>query len=172
MGLEYRPVGSDHPGGIHGDPAHRAGIRSRDEGAREVPLAEIVLAARAARVTSWRRQVQCLTECQGAIRTAEQKLSATLREAGQAAIRADDLARRFGLTSAVPCAGTDLQGQCQLLGDAREASTLIPSAQAAIARLARETGRKCVVNAGGEKHSFPRDYPAKAGLHPSPLLNP
>jgi DNA repair protein SbcC/Rad50 len=105
---------------------------------RRLPLAEIVLAARAARMTTWRRQVQCLTECQGAIRTAEQKLSATLREAGQAAIRADDLARRFGLTNAVPCAGTDLQGQCQLLCDAREASTLIPSAQAAMARLARE----------------------------------
>jgi hypothetical protein len=105
---------------------------------RRLPLAEIVLAARAARVTTWRRQVQCLTECQGAVRTAEQKLAATLREAGQAAIRADDLARRFGLTNAVPCAGTDLQGQCQLLGDAREASTLIPSAQAAMARLARE----------------------------------
>jgi hypothetical protein len=105
---------------------------------RRLPLAEIVLAARVARVTTWRRQVQCLTECQGAIRTAEQKLSATLREAGQAAIRADDLARRFGLTNAVPCAGTDLQGQCQLLGDAREASTLIPSAKAAMARLARE----------------------------------
>jgi exonuclease SbcC len=105
---------------------------------RRLPLAEIVLAARVARETAWRQQVQCLTECQGAIRTAEQKLSATLREAGQAAIRADDLARRFGLTSAVPCAGTDLQGQCQLLGDAREASTMIPSAQAAIARLARE----------------------------------
>ncbi len=109
---------------------HRAG--------RRLPLAEIVLAARVARVTAWRQQVQCLTECQGAIRTVEQKLAATLREAGQAAIRADDLTRRFGLTSAVPRAGTDLQGQCQLLGDAREASALIPSAQGAIARLARE----------------------------------
>jgi exonuclease SbcC len=105
---------------------------------RRLSLAEEVFAARTARVAAWRRQVQCLTECQGAVRTAEQKLAATLREAGQAAIRADDLARRFGLTNAVPCAGTDLQGQCQLLGDAREASTLIPSAQAAIARLARE----------------------------------
>jgi exonuclease SbcC len=42
------------------------------------------------------------------------------------------------LTGEVPCAGTDLQGQCQLLGDARDAKALIPSAQGTIQRLGRE----------------------------------
>ena len=50
-----------------------------------------------------------------------------------------ELARRFGLTGEVPCAGTDLQ-QCQLLGDARDAKALIPSAQGTIQRLGREGG--------------------------------
>lgn len=53
-------------------------------------------------------------------------------------LRAEELAHRFGLTGEVPCAGSDLQDQCKLLGDAREAQTLIPSAKAQITRLARE----------------------------------
>jgi exonuclease SbcC len=68
----------------------------------------------------------------------QQKLSGIEREAGQAALKAEELARRFGLTGEVPCAGTDLQGQCQLLGDARDAKALIPSAQGTIQRLGRE----------------------------------
>ena len=103
-----------------------------------LPLAERVLAARTTQVGAWREEVQHLTLCQGAVRTLEQKLSGIEREAGQAALKAEDLARRFGLTGEVPCAGTDLQGQCKLLGDAREARALIPSAQGVIERLAHE----------------------------------
>ena len=105
---------------------------------RRLPLAEQILEARVARVGTWRQQVQDLNDCMGAVRAAEQRRAATLREAGQAAIRADDLGRRFALTNAVPCAGTDLQGQCQLLGDAHQARALIPDAQGVIARLAAE----------------------------------
>jgi len=59
------------------------------------------------------------------------------REAGKAALTADELARRFGLTSEVPCVGTDLQGLCKLLGDARGAGA-DPSGKGQITRLARE----------------------------------
>ena len=105
---------------------------------RRLPVAELVLQARAMRLTTSRQQLQDLNECLGTVRTTQQRLAATLREAGQAAIRAEDLGRRFGLTNAVPCAGTDLQGKCQLLGDAREARALVPGAQSVIARLAGE----------------------------------
>jgi len=57
------------------------------------------------------------------------------QDAGQAALKAEELAHRFGLTRQVPCAGTDLQGRCRLLGDAREAQALVPSAKARIADL-------------------------------------
>ena len=101
-------------------------------------MAERVLSLRSAQVGAWRQQVQRLTQCQAAKRMVQQKLSGIEREAGQAALKAEELARRFGLTGEVPCAGTDLQGQCQLLGDARDAKALIPSAQGTIQRLGRE----------------------------------
>ncbi|MBU1364542.1 MAG: DNA repair protein [Gammaproteobacteria bacterium] len=103
-----------------------------------LPMAEGVLSQRSAQVGAWRQQVQALTQCQAAKRMVQQKLSGIEREAGQAALKAEELARRFGLTGEVPCAGTDLQGQCQLLGDARDAKALIPSAQGTIQRLGRE----------------------------------
>jgi exonuclease SbcC len=103
-----------------------------------LPLAERVLSLRSAQIGSWRQQVQRLTQCQASERMVQQKLSGVEREAGQAALKAEELARRFGLTGEVPCAGTDLQGQCQLLGDARDAKALIPSAQGTIQRLGRE----------------------------------
>ncbi len=103
-----------------------------------LPMAERVLSLRSAQVGAWRQQVQRLTQCQAAKRMVQQKLSGIEREAGQAALKAEELARRFGLTGEVPCAGTDLQGQCQLLGDARDAKALIPSAQGTIQRLGGE----------------------------------
>jgi exonuclease SbcC len=45
---------------------------------------------------------------------------------------------RFGLANEVPCAGTDLQGRCKLLDDTGKARALMPSAEAAIKRLAEE----------------------------------
>jgi len=83
----------------------------------------------------------------------QQKLSGIEREAGQAALKAEELARRFGLTGEVPCAGTDLQGQCQLLGDARDAKALIPSARGTIQRL------------GGEKAAAQQELDALCGQH-------
>ena len=52
--------------------------------------------------------------------------------------RHTELKRRFGLTDEVPCAGSDLQGRCKLLGDAREAKALMPSADLQIARLGEQ----------------------------------
>ena len=92
----------------------------------------------AALTRACREQTNALTQCQAAERLAEQELAGIERDAGKAALKAEELAHRFGLTGEVPCAGTDMQGQCKLLGDAREARALIPSAKAQIARLARE----------------------------------
>lgn len=106
-----------------------------------LPLAERVLSRRTAQTLRCRQEAQRLTQCQGAGRVAEQKLAGIEREAGKAVLHAEELAHRFGLTGEVPCVGTDLQGQCKLLGDAREAQALIPSAKAQITRLAQERAR-------------------------------
>lgn len=103
-----------------------------------LPLAERVLSLRNTRTASCRQKAQHLAQCQGTERIAEQKLVGIEREAGKAALKAEELAHRFSLTGEVPCVGTDLQGQCKLLGDAREAQTLIPSAKGQITRLSRE----------------------------------
>jgi exonuclease SbcC len=115
-----------------------AGAQAVQRAELHLPMAERVLSLRSARIGHWRQQVQRLTQCQASERMVQQKLSGIEREAGQAALKAEELARRFGLTGEVPCAGTDLQGQCQLLGDARDAKALIPSAQGTIQRLGRE----------------------------------
>jgi len=105
---------------------------------RRLPLAEEVLALRSGRIAACRQQVDRLTQCQGADRLVSQKLTSIELEAGKAALRAQELAHRFGLVDEVPCAGTDLQGQCKLLGDAREAQPLIPSANGQIQALATD----------------------------------
>jgi exonuclease SbcC len=112
------------------DVVQRAGTR--------LPLAEQVLSLRLARIPACRQRVQLLAQCEGTERVVVNQIAGIEREAGKAALKADELARRFGLTSEVPCAGTDLQGLCKLLGDAREAQALIPSAKGQITRLARE----------------------------------
>jgi exonuclease SbcC len=112
-----------------------AGVQAVRHAECRLTMAERVSSLRSAQVEAWRQQVQRLTQCQAAKRMVQQKLSGIEREAGQAALKAEELARRFGLTGEVPCAGTDLQGQCQLLGDARDAKALIPSAQGMIKRL-------------------------------------
>ena len=109
---------------------HRATVR--------LPLADSVLSRRVVRTRASHEQTGALTRCQAAERLAEQKLAGIERDAGKAALKAEELVHRFGLTGEVPCAGTVLQGHCKLLGDAREAQALIPSAKAQIARLAQE----------------------------------
>jgi DNA repair protein SbcC/Rad50 len=105
---------------------------------RRAPLAGRVLSMRSARTSACRTRLQALAQIQGAERLVEQKLTGIEREAGKAALKAEELAHRFGLTAEVPCAGMDLQSRCKLLGDAREARSLVPSAKAQITRLARE----------------------------------
>ncbi|MBI5720674.1 MAG: DNA repair protein [Burkholderiales bacterium] len=101
-----------------------------------LPLAERVLAQRTEHTRLGRERAQLLARCEADIRLGEQRLAALEQEAGRAALDARDLAARFGLTGEVPCSGTDLQGRCKLLGDARAAQVLIPSAQAQIERVA------------------------------------
>lgn len=102
------------------------------------PLAEHVLALRGERIAACRQQVDQLSQCQGADRLVSQKLANIEQEAGKAALRAQELAHRFGLVDEVPCAGMALQGQCKLLSDAREAQPLIPSANGQIQTLAAD----------------------------------
>jgi exonuclease SbcC len=105
---------------------------------RRLAQAQRVHVLRRARVQASCEQVQLLTQCQGAVRLGEQKLAGLEREAGKAVLRTHELAHRFGLTAEVPCAGTDLQGRCKLLGDAHEAQALMPDASTQVARCARE----------------------------------
>lgn len=106
--------------------------------AHRLPLARRVHAQRCAATQARRDQVAELREAQSAQQLAEQRLAALEREAGKAVLQVQDLARRSGLVADVPCAGTDLQGHCTLLGDARTAQALMPSAQAVVDRCARE----------------------------------
>lgn len=102
------------------------------------PLARRIAAARVASVEHARRHVEQAARAREALVLARQRLTGIEQAAGQAALRAQELTRRFALTGAVPCSGVPLQGRCQLLGDAREAATLMPSARAEIERLTAE----------------------------------
>lgn len=113
-------------------------------GQRRLPMAEAVVQSREERLTATRTKLERLDALVANETLATQRLATIEREAGQAALKAQDLARRFGLTAEVPCVGTDLQGQCKLLGDARKARTLIPSAQTQLGRLAEEKAELAV----------------------------
>jgi exonuclease SbcC len=63
------------------------------------------------------------------------ELDGLQKEAGAAALKAEGLKTRCGLSAEVPCHGTDLQPRCKLLADANEARTLVPSADAEIDRI-------------------------------------
>lgn len=103
---------------------------------RRLPVAEQALSVREEGTRACRQRVRAQEVCDGAMRLAEQRLAALEREAGKAALHAQDLTRRFGLTNEVPCTGTELQGRCKLLGDAHEAHALVPRAKLQIERLA------------------------------------
>ena len=105
---------------------------------KRLPLAERVLPMRAGRLLQAREAVTAWESARSAMRLGEQRVEAIEREAGQAALRAQSLSRRFALTREVPCSGMALQGDCQLLADAREAKALIPSAEGVLQRLAAE----------------------------------
>jgi exonuclease SbcC len=76
---------------------------------------------------------------------AQARLDAHRKQAGDAALRAEDLMRRFGLTDVVPCRGTELQPHCRLLADARHANALMPSAQRELAQI-RESVKTVIAN--------------------------
>ena len=105
---------------------------------RRLPLMRRVVAARSARVDEARTRLESVVRAREALALAKQRLAAVEQSAGRAALRAQELQRRFALTGAVPCSGLPLQGRCQLLGDAREAASLMPSARAEIDLLADE----------------------------------
>ncbi len=109
-----------------------------ERAARRLPLAEKLASAREARVNVLRRDAEALSKLSSSEKLVRERIAGAERAAGQAALKAQELARRLGLTAEVPCAGSDLQGQCKLLGDAREAQSLMPSADLELRRLERE----------------------------------
>jgi exonuclease SbcC len=64
-----------------------------------------------------------------------QKIDGINREIGEAVCQTRALHQRLSLTSLVPCAGTALQGQCQLLEHARSARPIIPQYEHSLRRL-------------------------------------
>ena len=104
---------------------------------RRLPLAQRVQTQRSAR-TQAPRAGSSADAVPGAVRLAEQRVAGIERDAGRAALKAEELARRFGLTGEVPAPARTCRGVVLLLGDAREAQALIPNAQAQVARLAGE----------------------------------
>jgi exonuclease SbcC len=103
-------------------------------------LAAKIVSMREATLARSRRSVEQFNELIASEKILQTKIAAIEREAGQAALNAQDLARRFGLTTEVPCAGTDLQGHCKLLADALNAKSLMPSASLQMARLEDQRG--------------------------------
>lgn len=109
--------------------------RRIERAASRLPLAEEIVFAREASVLSMRRDADKSNRLAADETLTREKMAGIEQEAGQAALKAQELARRLGLTDEVPCTGTDLQGQCKLLDDARDAKSLMPSAALHVARL-------------------------------------
>jgi len=110
---------------------------------RRLPLAEAVAAACAARASQALAEVARLEGLRSKQALLRQEIEAMDREAGQLALRQADLARRFGLVERVPCVGTDLQGRCLLLGDAREAQVLVPTVDGQLSVLGARKQHAC-----------------------------
>lgn len=114
------------------------GARSIARAQRRLPLAQKVITFRETRLSALRETLESLDFLLIDGRSIADRCNAIEREAGQASLKAEDLARRLGLTEEVPCAGSDFQGKCKLLGDAVEAKRLVPSAKADVSRLHSE----------------------------------
>lgn len=119
--------------------------------ARQVPALIRVVAARKERVGIAQAVVEKEEALKSVIRCSVEQVGAIEREAGQVALRQNDLRKRFGLTQEVPCVGTDLQGKCQLLADAREAQALLPNVDGQLAQLASRKAEAQQVRAKAEK---------------------
>ena len=109
-----------------------------ERAAKRLLLAEQVATAREARMQALRRDRDQRNALLADEQLVRERIASIEREAGQAALKAQELARRLGLTAEVPCAGTDLQGRCKLLGDAHAARSLMPRAELLVARLEDE----------------------------------
>lgn len=109
--------------------------RHVDRAVNRVRILEPLLARRTHVLETCTLDAMRQNQLQAELALKESALAGIEREAGQAILAEQDLRRRFGLASEVPCAGMALQQQCKLLGDARAAKPLIPSALASIARL-------------------------------------
>lgn len=120
---------------------------------RRRPLVDALVTGRDDR----RRAAASMVERLDGLKAQERVLAETLQgihaQAGQITLRQADLQRRFGLAKEVPCAGTDLQGQCKLLCDANEAKQLLPSVDAQIQQLS-ERRRTVVANAAELKEQI------------------
>jgi exonuclease SbcC len=124
------------------------------------PIAHRVVVRCRGIVARAQEKVDVLERAKATLAARRRELESIDREAGQVALRQADLQRRFGLTSSVPCAGMDIQGRCQLLGDAREAKALLPSADAAIAALAEK--KRAAGEAIADTEKAVRGLPAAA----------
>jgi exonuclease SbcC len=107
-----------------------------DHAVRRQDLAARVAEERRARLVQAQAVVDNAERLKEQVRRCGQDVAGIEREAGQLALRQSELQRRYGLALSVPCAGTDLQGRCQLLGDAREAQALLPSVDGQLGQLA------------------------------------
>jgi exonuclease SbcC len=98
-------------------------------------VAERAADLRTERATAAQALADKADQLRGKVRLLTQQIEGVEREAGQVSLRHADLQRRFGLSAEVPCVGTDLQGRCKLLGDARDAQAMLPSVDGQIAAL-------------------------------------
>ncbi|HQW60602.1 MAG TPA: hypothetical protein PLU13_10450, partial [Thermomonas sp.] len=102
---------------------------------RRLAVAERAADLRTERATAAQALADKADQLRGKVRLLTQQIEGVEREAGQVSLRHADLQRRFGLSAEVPCVGTDLQGRCKLLGDARDAQAMLPSVDGQIAAL-------------------------------------
>jgi exonuclease SbcC len=110
-------------------------VRRAERAARRLPAMRAVHALREARLAELREALAHGERMAAQLALAQSRQAAVEREAGQAALAAQALRRRFALTAEVPCAGMALQAGCKLLEDAHAARTLLPDAGAVVARL-------------------------------------
>ncbi len=115
---------------------------------RRLMAAERAVQLRTERATAAQGLADEADRLRGKVRLLTQQIDGIEREAGQVSLRHADLQRRLGLVSEVPCVGTDLQGRCKLLGDARDAQAMLPAVDGQIAVL-RERQRAAEAERAG-----------------------
>ncbi len=103
--------------------------------AGRLPLRQWVAAQRDNVLEALREVLAQRERTESALTLLQTRQAGIEREAGQAALKAQELRRRFALTAQVPCSGMVLQAGCKLLTDAHQAQALLPDAGAVVARL-------------------------------------